>query len=101
DRGIIDAVSRRYENSIFISAERGINIGRLKDMISSCISESFKEETVELDINDSEIVSRIYSLAEVINTVYDEDKILVKYRANNASSNKIKRMIYGQAQTGT
>lgn len=101
DRSRIDSILRKYENSIFISAARGINIGRLKEMIASCIHESFKEETLELDIVDAAMVPKIYSLAEVIKTVYEDDKILIQYRANNISSNKIKRMIHGQVQTGT
>ncbi|MDP4173410.1 MAG: GTPase HflX [Bacteroidota bacterium] len=101
DRSRIDLILRKYENSIFISAARGINIGRLKEMIASCIRESFMEETLELDIVDAAMVPKIYSLAEVIKTVYEDDKILIQYRANNISSNKIKRMIHGQVQTGT
>lgn len=101
DRSLIETVSKKYENSIFISAERGINIGRLKDMIAHCLEEFYSEETVELGIDDGNLVSKIYSMADVINTTYDEDRILVKYRANNVSSNKIKRMIHGQTNTGS
>ncbi|MGE5499299.1 MAG: GTPase HflX [Syntrophothermus sp.] len=101
DRSLIETVSKKYENSIFISAERGINIGRLKEMIAHCLEEFYSEETVELGIDDGNIVSKIYAMADVINTTYDEDRILVKYRANNVSSNKIKRMIHGQTNTGS
>ncbi|MGE5399351.1 MAG: GTPase HflX [Ignavibacteriales bacterium] len=100
DRTRMDYILRRYKNSIFVSAERGINISGLKEKIAAVIEDAFKEETVELELNDSKTVARIHSLADVINTTYDEDKILIKYRANSASSNKIKRMINEKTNFG-
>ncbi|MEI7811222.1 MAG: GTPase HflX [Ignavibacteria bacterium] len=93
DQSLMDSITQKYENSLFISAEKDINIAGLKERIVRCIEESFREESLELSINDSKIVARIYSLADVIEAVYDEDKIRIRYRANNVSSNKIKRMI--------
>ena len=101
DRSRIDYVMRKYSNAVFISAERGINIQGLKEKIKSVIEEEFKEETVELELSDSRTVAKIHSLADVISATYDEDRILIKYRANDASSNKIKRMLHEKTNHGS
>ncbi|MCU7523832.1 MAG: GTPase HflX [Ignavibacteria bacterium] len=101
DKTRIDYILRKYMNAVFISAERGININGLKDKIKSVIEEEFKEETVELELTDSRTVAKIHSLADVISATYDEDRILIKYRANDASSNKIKRILHEKTNHGS
>ncbi|MCU7495636.1 MAG: GTPase HflX [Ignavibacteria bacterium] len=101
DKSRIDYVLGKYSNAIFVSAERGINIQGLKEKIRSVIEEEFKEETVELELTDSRTVAKIHSLADVISATYDEDRILIKYRANDASSNKIKRILHEKTNHGS
>ena len=101
DREKIVHLIHKYKNSVFISAQRGINITGLKEKITEIVEESYKEETVKLDISKSNIVAKIYEMADVLSTVYDEDKVLLKYRANNSISNKIKRLIHEQTNVET
>ena len=51
------------------------------------------EETVRLNLEDSKIIAQIHSMADVVSLIYDNEKVLVKFRANNSASNKIKRII--------
>jgi GTP-binding protein HflX len=93
DKHKIDYVSGKYSGSILISASRGINIGKLKDKLQKLTEDTFQEETILLDVKDSKIVAKIHSLTDVISTVYDDEKVLVKFRANTVTSNKIKSLI--------
>jgi GTP-binding protein HflX len=93
DKNKIDYVSGRYKDSILISAARGINISTLKEKLQKLTEDTFQEETVQLDLEDSRIIAKIHSIADVISLIYDEEKVLVKFRANNSAANKIKRMI--------
>ncbi|MCX6150887.1 MAG: GTPase HflX [Ignavibacteriales bacterium] len=93
DKSKMDYVLKKYSNGIFISAARGINIGKLKEKLQKVTEETFKEETVVLGLDDSKIVAKIHSMADVISTIYDEEKVLVKFRSNTTISNKIKRII--------
>jgi GTP-binding protein HflX len=93
DKHKIDYVSGRYKESILISAARGINISTLKEKLQKLTEDTFQEETVRLDLEDSKIIAKIHSIADVISLIYDEEKVLVKFRANNSAANKIKRMI--------
>jgi GTPase len=93
DKQRIDYVSGKYADSILISASRGINISKLKDKLKKIIEDLYEEETVQLGLENSNIVAKIHSLTDVISTVYDEEKVLVKFRANAETRNKIKRFI--------
>lgn len=100
DRHKLEFIRNKYKNSIFISASRGINIGKLKEKLTSVVEEAFSEESLEIGYDDSRLVSMIHSLADVISTKYEDDGIKVKYRANSATSNKIKRMIHEKTSSG-
>jgi GTPase len=89
----IDYVSGKYANSILVSASRGINISGLKNKLKKIIEDLYEEETVQLGLDNSNIVAKIHSLTDVISTVYDDEKVLVKFRANAETRNKIKRFI--------
>jgi len=99
DKDKMNDILLKHRNSVFISAQRGINITGLKNKLTAIVEENYKEETVELDISKSRIVAKIHEMAEVLSTEYDEDKILLKYRANNIISNQIKRIIHEQTNS--
>jgi hypothetical protein len=48
---------------------------------------------LELDINESKLVAQIHSLADVLSTVYDEDKIIIKFRSDKIAENKINQLL--------
>ena len=93
DKHKINYILSRYKDSILISAARGINIGRLKEKLQEITEKTFMEETVRLNLEDSKIIAQIHSMADVVSLIYDNEKVLVKFRANNSASNKIKRII--------
>lgn len=96
DKNKIAYVLGRYSNSIFISAGRGINITQLKKMIADITEAEFKVHTLEIEMRDARVVSMIHNVAEVVSSVYEEDKIIIKFRANNITLNKIQRMLNGK-----
>lgn len=93
DKSFIDYIQSKYENTVLISAARGIGINRLLKDIETVIGESYVKETVVLNINDSEVVSRIHTLAKVLSTTYDDDAIKVEYRTSKENREKIKRIL--------
>lgn len=99
DKARIDYVLRKYDNGIFISAERGININGLIEKINSIVEKEFSSEELILEAADSRIVAKIHSMAEVLSVVYDEEKIIIKYRADKITSTIIKRMINEKANS--
>jgi GTP-binding protein HflX len=93
DKSIFDFVLNKYSESVLISALRGININSLYSKLSSIIEETFIQEEIDIEISNSKIASKIYSLAEVLSTRYDDNTIHITYKTNRENSNKIKNLI--------
>ncbi len=94
DKSKISFVLNKYEKAVVISAQRGINISTLKDKILEVVEDEFIEEKIDIEMKDSKIAAKIHSLAEVLNTSYDENIIHLTYKTNKENSQKIKKIIY-------
>jgi GTPase len=95
NRSMINYVSNKYPGSIPLSAVRGINLSALKSRIIDHWRDSFVEEKIELEIEDSKTAAKIHSLAEVLSANYDDEGIHITYRASKGNSAKIKKMVNG------
>ena len=95
DKSRISYVRNKFNNAVIISAERGINISKFKEKLTSLINETYVEEKIELDLADSKTAAKIHSLAEVISTNYNDSLIHITYKTNRENSKKIKKMLNG------
>ncbi|MBI9071287.1 MAG: GTPase HflX [Melioribacteraceae bacterium] len=93
DKTKIEYVTNKFKNSLVLSAQRGINVSNLNEKLLEIYEANYGEHYLELSLTDSKIVAQIHSLAEVLDTKYDEDKITVVYRADAINRNKIKRLV--------
>lgn len=93
DRDIIETLSNHYPGSIFISAERGIGIGKLHDSLNDIFERIFTSHRIKINHANSKIISKIYELAEVINAEYDDDFVILDYRASSTNHNQIKKIV--------
>ncbi len=85
-----------FDNSIIISAHRGLNILKLKEMILNIVEESYVEEKIKLGLVETKKAAAIHSLAEVLSTKYNKNSMQITYRTRKENSEKIKKIIYGQ-----
>lgn len=95
DKDRIEFVNRKYENVVIVSAKRGFRIEELKSMVREIIESKFGDETLELNYAQSGLVSAIHDLAKVNELKYEDDRIVVRFRADKANSEKIKRLVGG------
>jgi GTP-binding protein HflX len=93
DKNKIDYVRNRYENSVVISAERGINISSLEKKLLEMIEQSFIQDTIEIDIHNSKLISKIHSLAKVLSTKYFDSTMQLTYKTNRANAEKISNLL--------
>ncbi|MEG8947796.1 GTPase HflX [Rosettibacter firmus] len=93
EKSILNTINQRFPNSLFISAERGIGITNLKDLLLDYYEANFNEYQLKLKHNQSKNISIIYELAEVYDTIYKDDYILLKYRASKPIQNKIIKLV--------
>lgn len=95
DKNRIEYVKNFYKDSVIISAKKGMNVSLLQKKVKKTVENSFVEEKINLNINQSKIASQIYQLAEVLSTKYDHEVMTISFRANKQNSDKIKKIIYG------
>ncbi len=96
----MDYISQQFKDGVLISAERGMNIGKLRKMMLDIYEQNFVESTIELKLHESKLVSRLYELAEILSADYDEDKIVVTYRTNASTHNKIQGILKSRIKSG-
>jgi len=93
DKNKIDYVLNKYQNSVLISAERGINISSLKQMLIDIYEKNFVEGTLVVSPGESKLISKLYELCEILSIEYNEENTVIKYRANITTHNKIQSMV--------
>ncbi|MCL4549619.1 MAG: GTPase HflX [Bacteroidetes bacterium] len=93
DKSKMDYILNKYKNSILISAERGINIGNLKKMLLDLYEKNFVKGTIVLSHSNSKLVSQLYEMAEILSADYEDEKIIITYRASSAVHSKIQALV--------
>lgn len=93
DSSKIDYIRNSYKNCVIVSAQKGINISKLYEMLNNCIESSYMENEIFIPIADTKLASQIHSLADVISTNYEDEIVRLKIRANKESVEKINKLL--------
>jgi GTP-binding protein HflX len=93
DKDKIDYIRNKFQNSILISALKGMNINSLQKNLIEFYERNFVEKIVSLPIEKTKSLSQIHSLAEVLDTKYDDAVVNITYRTSQENNNRIERII--------
>jgi len=92
DNTKLQLVSNKYRDSLLISAAKGMNVAELKKNLLHIYEENFREEIIELNLEETKKFSLIHELADVIEKKYSDDKIILKVKTDIINLKKIKRI---------
>ena len=92
DTGIIKSLNNHYENSIFMSAKKGLNVNSLIEKIKDNLVKENIEKTIKLKSDNFKGLSEIYKLAEVKEVKYLKSGIKVKVRTNKKNFTKLEKI---------
>ncbi len=93
DKSKIEFIRNTYKNSVIISAQKGINISKLNEMLIDAAERSFVEDEISIAIEKTKLVSQIHSLAEVISTKYNNDSVVLNIRTSKENKERIKKLL--------
>lgn len=93
DRPLLNNLAKRYPHAVFISATRGINVSGLVETIESQLHENIREETLRVPQSEYKIISKIHEIAEVIEKVYEDNSIKIRFRINRKDSEKLLKLL--------
>jgi len=80
NRGVLQYLTSHYNNVVFISAMRGINIEGLKEQIITFLERRTNELTMTFSQQEYDLISRIHDIAEVLHTSYEGENITMHFR---------------------
>ena len=93
NRSLLPALAQNYQNAVFVSAARGINMAALQEMLKRMVEGSIVEETLALSQRDHDLVARIHETAEVLDTQYDAETIVIRFRMRTADLERLRNEV--------
>jgi GTP-binding protein HflX len=93
DRSELAQLRKTFDQPVFISATRSINVTGLVARLTNVLDAGITEATLQLAQQDYALISRIHDLADVLDTVYNHDSVTVRFRAPTATVEHIRKLI--------
>lgn len=93
DKDIITSMKRLYKDSVFISAEKGLNLNKLISRIKDELNKENTERTIKLKADEHKKVSIIYDMAEVSNVKYLKNSIKVTFKTNDKNYSYLEKIV--------
>ncbi|MEO8208961.1 MAG: GTPase HflX [bacterium] len=92
DSELISNLKTEFKDSVFISAEKGLNINSLMERIKEELNKNNIERTIKLKPDEHKKVSMIYKLAQVSKVKYLKSGIKVTFKTNDKNYSKLKTL---------
>ena len=94
DFELINVVKINYPDSVFMSAQKGLNVESLLNIVKEELSKGYIERTVRLKKDNYKLLSSVYKLAEVIEVKYLKTFIRVRVKGTKDNLDYIEKLIY-------
>jgi len=91
DKKLIKDLKSIYPGSVFVSAEKGMNLNSLIDAVIKKLTFDNVEKIVKLKAGDYKSLSDLYNIAEVKDVKYLKNSIKVKINTNQKNYNKLEK----------
>lgn len=92
DPELLSNLKSEFKDSVFISAEKGLNVNSLMEKIKEELNKNNIERTIKLKPDDHKKVSMIYKLAQVSKVKYLKSGIKVTFKTNDKNYSKLKTL---------
>ncbi len=93
DRDILGEIEKHYNNVVFISATKGINVSGLKEKIATLIEEGFVEHTLEMKQSASKVISLIHEIADIVEKKYHDDGVFIRFRIDRKNLEQLEKLL--------
>jgi len=93
DRSIIPELSKNYTPSVFISAERGINITALREVLNDLSGHGISEHTITISQADYRKLAKLHEIAEITAKEYEGNTVKVRFRIGQKNMERLKKLL--------
>jgi GTP-binding protein HflX len=93
DREHLHELQEQFVPSVFISAERGINLLGLKESILKMIHHTRFDLTFSIAHTEHKLLSLLHDIAEIEERIYEDGNIVVKAKVSSRNSNYVRELL--------
>ena len=89
----LSGLKTRFNDAIFISSLKNINLNVLSDRIEGAITSEYQKDEFYLSFNQTKLLDTIYTLTRVLKKKSDYNGIRLEVEGNKRSLEKIRQII--------
>ncbi|MEI7824589.1 MAG: GTPase HflX [Chlorobiaceae bacterium] len=93
DPSVLQEMSEKYPDAVFISAIRGLNILRLKEIIAEQIDRDYTERKISVHVSNYKLITYLYEHTEVIDKRYVDEEVELTFRVRKNQLKHIDALI--------
>ena len=93
DPSVLQEMSEKYPDAVFISAIRGLNILRLKEIIAEQIDRDYTERKISVHVSNYKLITYLYEHTEVIDKLYVDEEVELTFRVRKNQLKHIDALI--------
>ena len=82
ERGMLRSMQRKYPQSLFVSAKRGINLGALREAVTKHLDRDYRRCSLRTHMANYKLVGYLYKHAEILDKQYIDEDIVIEYKAH-------------------
>ncbi|UCH66547.1 MAG: hypothetical protein JSW63_05320, partial [Ignavibacterium sp.] len=99
DKTKIDYIRSTFKNGVIISAIKGLNVSRLREMLKETVERTYVEEEISIAIDETKLASQIHKLAKVLLTQYSDNIMILRFRSNKVNAEKINKLLQSNGKS--
>lgn len=92
-KALMNQLKREYEPAVFVSATKQLLLGDLRQAIEASYKDSVVEFRVTLDMKCTDILSRLYTLAEISDSRYEENVVIMEGKTTSENAHIIEYLL--------
>jgi GTP-binding protein HflX len=93
DKSKIDYVKSIFKNGVILSATKGLNVSKLREMLKETVERTYVNEEISIAIEETKLASQIHKLAKVLSTQYNDSAMVIRFRSNKMNAEKINKLL--------
>ncbi len=93
DPSLLREMSEKYPDAVFISAIRGLNILRLKEIIAEQVDRDYTERKISVHVSNYKLITYLYEHTEVIDKRYVDEEVELTFRVRKNQLKHIDALI--------
>lgn len=93
DRRMIPELKEHFREAQFVSALKGIGLESLRREIHKRLSADEVEGEIHIPIEKSKIIAEVYELSTVLERIYEDNMVIIRYRAESGNASRIEHLL--------